>query len=166
MCSSYAPTITFARLSEVDPADLIALMNYPRMRRHLPLAHGMFGPQECARFVAAKEQHWAEHGYGPWAFYVEGAFAGWGGLQRESDDIDLGLVLHPRYWGLGQSLYARLAAEAFDRLGARSVIVLLPISRRHVAALGRAGFVPDGEVWVGEERFRRFRLYAEPKRDS
>lgn len=158
------PTVTFARLSAVDPADLIALMNDPQVRRHLPLARGVFGPDACERFVAAKERHWAERGYGPWAFYVEGMFAGWGGLQAEGEDIDLGLVLHPRYWGLGAGLYARLAAEAFETLGASSVIVLLPMSRGQ-AVRERAGFVPDGEVQVEGERFRCFRLYAPHSRD-
>jgi hypothetical protein len=48
--------IVFRRLSEVDPADLIALMNDPRVRRHLPLTRGAFGPAECERFVAAQER--------------------------------------------------------------------------------------------------------------
>jgi len=40
--------VTPARLTEVDPADLIDLMNDPRVRRHIPLAVGNFGPEDCA----------------------------------------------------------------------------------------------------------------------
>lgn len=160
MRSDLAPTVTFVRLSAVDPAALIALMNDPRVRRHLPLARGVFGPEACAAFVAAKERIWHEHGFGPWAFYADGVLAGWGGLQPEGDDIDLGIVLHPDYWGLGPGLYARLAAEAFGTLGARSVTVLLPRTRKHTAALERAGLVLDGEVVVEGVPFRRFRLHA------
>ena len=87
--------IVFSRLPQVDAADLIALMNDPRVRRHLPLARGVFGPAECEQFVEMKERIWAEHGYGPWAFVIRGEFAGWGGLQPEGEDIDLGLVLRP-----------------------------------------------------------------------
>src|SRR5687767_7195624 len=76
MTTDYRGDIVFKRLSEVDPADLIALMNDPLVRRHMPLARGTFGPAECARFVAAKERLWAEHGYGPWAFVIDGEFAG------------------------------------------------------------------------------------------
>lgn len=157
------PTITFAPLSGIDPADLITLMNDPHVRRHLPLARGVFGADDCTHFLAAKAAHWAEHGYGPWAFYVEGDFAGWGGLQAQGDDFDVGLVLNRRYWGLGPRLAARFATEAFDKLGAHSVTVLVPPSRRNVAAIERAGFVPDGEVLVGDEPFQRFRLYAPSK---
>ena len=33
--------IAFKRLPDVDPADLITLMNDPRVRRHMPLARGI-----------------------------------------------------------------------------------------------------------------------------
>jgi [ribosomal protein S5]-alanine N-acetyltransferase len=79
------PEIVLKRLPEVDPAELVALMNDPRVLRHMPLARGPFGPAECARFVAAKERLWAEHGYGPWAILVDGALAGWGGLQPDGE---------------------------------------------------------------------------------
>jgi hypothetical protein len=39
-----------------------------------------------------------EEWHGPWAFIVDGKFAGWGGLQPEEGDADLELVLHPDYW--------------------------------------------------------------------
>ncbi|WP_412067201.1 GNAT family N-acetyltransferase [Rubrivirga sp. IMCC43871] len=154
------PAILFKRLPAVDPAELIALMNDPRVRRHLPLARGTFGPAECAHFVAAKERLWAEHGYGPWAFEVSGRFAGWGGLQPEGDDVDLGLVLHPAFWGIGRALYARFVATAFEELAALSVVVLLPPSRVRVSGIARLGFRPDGEVNVGGHPFRRYRLTA------
>src|SRR5687768_4532632 len=108
MTAGEQPRIVFKRLSEIEPADIIALMSDPRVRRHMPLARGDFGPAECARFVAAKERLWAEHGYGPWAFVIDGEFAGWGGLQPEGDEVDLGLVLRPGYWGAGRLLYERI----------------------------------------------------------
>jgi hypothetical protein len=154
------PDIVFQRLPRVDPAELIALMNDPRVRRHLPLARGAFGPAECARFVAAKERLWAEHGYGPWAFVVGGAFAGWGGLQPEGADVDLGLVLRPEHWGLGRALARRFVATAFEALGAASVVVLLPPSRVRVSGIARLGFRRDDEVQIDGARFHRYRLRA------
>jgi ribosomal-protein-alanine N-acetyltransferase len=152
--------IVFKRLPEVDPADLIALMNDPRVRRRLPLARGMFGPAECAGFVAAKERLWAEHGYGPWAFLIDGEFAGWGGLQPEGDDVDLGLVLRPKYWGAGRVLYERLVADAFEQRRVPSVVILLPPSRVRVSGVLQLGFRPDGELQIAGERFLRYRLLA------
>lgn len=68
--------VEFERLTQVAIPDLVTLFNLPEVRRHLPLASGEFTAETCQRFVAAKERIWSEHGYGPWAFRVDGAFAG------------------------------------------------------------------------------------------
>lgn len=150
--------IQFKQLSEVDPADIIALMNDPRVRRQMPLTSDQFSAADCAGFVAGKEQLWAEHGYGPWAFVVDGQFAGWGGLQPEAGDADLALVLHPNYWGLGKRIYDEVIRRAFGELGFESVTILFPPSRTRIKGIFRLGFRPDGEVEIGGERFIRYRL--------
>ncbi|MDY7092911.1 MAG: GNAT family N-acetyltransferase [Acidobacteriota bacterium] len=156
--------ITFQRLPEVSPDALIALMNDPDVRRHLPLARGHFGVSDCERFVAAKEQMWKEAGYGPWAFVLEGELVGWGGLQPEGDDADVGMVLHRAHWGAGRVLYERILDYAFRELGLESVIALLPTSRTRVAALRRLGFREDGQALIGEEPFNRYRLLRRDRR--
>lgn len=150
--------IEFARLTRVAIPDLVALFNHADVRRHLPLATGEFSDAMCARFVAAKERIWVEHGYGPWAFLVDGRFAGWGGLQPEAGDADLGLVLHPEFWGIGPVVCRKILQEAFGRPGRESVIVLLPPTRTRIRAVLRAGFRPDGEIEIAGERFVRYRL--------
>jgi RimJ/RimL family protein N-acetyltransferase len=152
--------IVFKRLSEVDPGVIIELMNDPVVRRHLPLARGHFGPAECETFVAVKERMWEESGYGPWAFVINDEFVGWGGLQPEGDDADVGLVLHPDHWGTGRVLYERIIGYAFAGLGLSSVTALLPPSRTHVAGILRLGFRRDGEIFLEGERFIRYRLTA------
>jgi ribosomal-protein-alanine N-acetyltransferase len=154
--------IVFKGLSEVDREDIIALMNHPLVRRQMPLTSDNFAESDCDRFIAAKESLWAEHGYGPWAFFIDGDFAGWGGLQPENGDADLGLVLHPDYWGTGKAIYDRIVAAAFGEMGFESVTILLPPSRTRVQAIFRLGFQPDGELEIEGERFLRYRLYAPP----
>jgi RimJ/RimL family protein N-acetyltransferase len=151
-------TLKLVRLGDVDPADIITLMNHPGVRRHMPLSGDRFGPVECAEFVAAKEAMWDTHGYGPWAFVIDGAFAGWGGLQPEDGDVDLGLVLHPAYWGHGKMIYERVIAWAFDDMGMESVTILLPPTRGGAHAIRRLGFAPDGETTLSGEQFLRYRL--------
>lgn len=153
--------IEFRRLPEVDPAALTELSTHPLVRRHMPLSSGEFDP---AAFVAGKERLWVEHGYGPWALFVDGRFAGWGGLQPEGEDADLGLVLHPDFWGLAPRLYHEITRRAFGELGLASITVLLPPDRPGARALARLGFRPDGEVEVGGVRFLRSRLRAEDYR--
>lgn len=152
--------IDVRRLSDVALVDLGELLNDPDVRRHLPLAVGPFSEDACARFVAEKERMWAEHGFGPLAYFVDGRFAGWGGLQPEAGDADLGFVLHRAYWGLAPRLARDVLRRAFIEMKLPSVVALLPRSRTRVAALTRLGFRRDGEIVVGGQPFQRFRLDA------
>ncbi len=113
------------------------------------------------QFIAAKERIWEENGYGPWAFLLGDEFVGWGGLQPEGGDVDVGLILRRAYWGAGRVLYKRIVDHAFGELGVESVITLLPPSRTRIAGLRRLGFHDDGEVLIGEELFHRYRLTRE-----
>jgi RimJ/RimL family protein N-acetyltransferase len=150
--------LEFRRLTEVDKADIIELMNNPLVRRQMPLTSDDFDEADCMAFIAGKEKIWEECGYGPWAFVVDGRFAGWGGLQPEEGDVDLAVVLHPDYWGQGLAIFARIITFAFEERGFESVTILLPPSRTRVKGIFRLGFEPDGETEVGGERFKRYRL--------
>ena len=155
MCSD----IQLRRLSEIDPAEIIALMNDSKVRRHLPRANGHFGPAECERFVEGKEKMWHQHGFGPWAFVQNDEFIGWGGLQPEGNDADIALVLRPQSWGVGRRLYEMIVSFAFQDLGLDSAIAILPLTRSRGGGLQRLGFEPDGEALIAGERFVRFRLH-------
>jgi ribosomal-protein-alanine N-acetyltransferase len=80
--------IEFKRLSDVKKSDIIKLMNHPKVRLHMPLAKELFDDAAYDTFIAAKEDLWKAHGYGPSAFYADGRFIGWGGLQYEEGNAD------------------------------------------------------------------------------
>lgn len=150
--------IQFKRLSEVDHKDLIDLMNNPLVRRQMPLLKGIFTEEDCAGFIAAKEQIWSEHGYGPWAFVIDGKFVGWGGLQPEQGEADLALVLHPDFWGVGKRLYQTIVDEAFDSMELETITVLLPPTRTRISGLVSLGFIEDGILKVSNNEFVMYRL--------
>ena len=150
--------IAFTRLTKIPPEVIIDLMNDPAVRQHLPLAQDEFGDVECDRFVASKERMWEERGFGPWAFVLDDEFIGWGGLQPEGDDIDVGLVLNRKYWGAGPTLFRRILTYAFEELCVDSITALLPPSRTRVSAMRRLGFREDGEIMLQDQRFIRYRL--------
>ncbi len=158
--------LEFKRLPDVDPSKLIALFRDPRVRRYMPLTHDNFDEAACAEWIEGKESMWREHGFGPWAFFVDGEFAGWGGLQPEQGDADLGLVLHPDHWGKGRIIYDEIIRRAFGEMGFESITILLPLTRTRVKGVLRLGFLPDGELEVDGERFARFRLYGPGKTAS
>jgi [ribosomal protein S5]-alanine N-acetyltransferase len=153
--------IEFKRLSEVNKSDIIELMNNSLVRRQMPLTSDHFDQTDCDSFIAAKERLWTEHGYGPWAFVIDGQFAGWGGLQPEQGEADLALVLHPTYWGTGKLIYQQIIERAFGEMGFASVIVLFPPTRTRIKGLLRLGFKPDGEMEIEGERFICYRLWAQ-----
>jgi len=155
--------LEFKRLSDINCAEIIALNTNHLVRRQMPLSDDNFGEKECLEWVAGKENQWERYGYGPWAFIVDGKFAGWGGLQFEDGDADLGLVLHPDYWGMGKIIYDEIIKHAFGEMGFESVTILLPPTRTRVKGIQRLGFQLDGEVELCGERFIRYRLYAPQK---
>lgn len=152
------------RLLDVKKSDIIELMNHPKIRKHLPLAKGVFDDAAYNAFIDAKEALWERYGYGPWAFFVDGTFIGWGGLQYEQGDADLALVLHPNHWGKGKLICDLIIKRAFSEMGLTSITALLPPSRTRIKAMERLGFVRDGEVTIHKHSFFRFRLYAKNKR--
>jgi len=156
--------LEFRRLSEISITDIIAVNTNSLVRREMPLWDDNFGESECRDWVEGKEKQWEEYGYGPWAFIINGKFAGWGGLQYENGDADLGLVLHPDFWGMGKTIYNEIIKRAFGEMGFESVTILFPPSRTRVKGILRLGFQLDGEVELYGERFIRYRLFA-PKKE-
>ena len=153
--------LEFKRLSEIDCSEYVALNTNPLVMRQMPLSDSSFDEEVCQGWIAGKEKMWEEHGYGPWAFVIDGKFAGWGGLQPEEGDADLGLVLHPDYWGYGKVIYKEIIRRAFEEMGFKSVIILFPPTRTRIKGILRLGFKEDGELEIGGERFIRYRLHAQ-----
>lgn len=154
----------FRRLSDAAIADIIALNNNPDVLRQMPLGRPDFDERKCKAWVAQKEAQWALNGYGPWAFFVDGQFAGWGGLQQEDGDADLALVLHPDYWGLGRVIFDEIVRRAFQEMGLASITLLLPATRTRIKGILRLGFCLDAEVDIDGTPFSRYRLFATAKR--
>jgi len=151
--------IQFSRLSQISLNDIIELNTNGRVLKQIPLADGInFDEKQCIAWANAKEKQWQEYGYGPWAFVVDGKFAGWGGLQYEAGDADLALVLHPDYWGLGKRIFAKITQQAFNQMGLQSITILLPPTRVKLQGIYQLGFALDGEVVINNQPFIRYRL--------
>ena len=146
--------LEFKRMSEVAPSEYVALNTNPLVMKQMPLSDDSFDEAVCREWIKGKERIWEEHGYGPWAFIIDDKFEG---------DADLGLVLHPDYWGMGKMIYEEIIRRAFGEMGMESVTILFPPTRTRIKGILRLGFQPDGEVKVGGERFIRYRLYAPKK---
>jgi hypothetical protein len=160
-----AEGLRFGPLSEVPAADLVRLLNDPDVRRHMPLADGRFDDTGALDWARGKDAQWQQNGFGPWAIQIGPDFAGWGGFQQEGDEADLALVLFPRFWGRGATLFRELLRRGRD-IGLGTTSILLPPSRSRVAGLQRLGFVPAGEVSHAGQRFRKFRMVQAEQREQ
>lgn len=150
--------LTTAPLHHANADALTILMNHPLVGEHLPLLQGRFTEEICAKFLCAKADLWRQHGFGPYAFYVDGVLAGWGGLQQEGEEVDFALVLHPNYWGIGRRIFAMVKQQAFESLGLPSITALLPPGRKNAMAIKRFGFVAEGMCEIQGISFTQFRL--------
>lgn len=150
--------IKFVQLHEIEESKIIELMNNKMVGKYLPLLSEGFSEENCRSFLKEKQRLWDEHGFGPWAFLINGDFAGWGGLQPEHGEADFALVLHPKYWGWGRKIFNKVKHQAFSKMNIDSITILLPPNRHNSKAVTRLGFIEDGQLAVAGERFLRFRL--------
>ncbi|MFP1632311.1 GNAT family N-acetyltransferase [Zhengella sp. ZM62] len=158
MARPAGPDIRFIPLPDADPADILAHMSDPRIRTHLPLLTGAWDEAANTRFIDGKASRWREDGLGHWAIHIDGAYAGWGGFEKDGAAWDYGLVLKPEFYGHGHRITRQALAFARTRADMATVTFLLAPSRRNLRALGRLGARPDGEAIHSGQRFLRFRL--------
>lgn len=147
--------IGFHRLEDVPRAVLLDHMRNPRIARHLPLLTGVWDLSTVDGFVAAKAKSWDDDGLGHWAIKYDGAYAGWGGFQKEGADWDFGLVLHPDYFSKGREIAAVSLDWLARETSVKEVTFLLPLSRSP-RALIRLGAQPTGIVDYGGAEFTRW----------
>lgn len=139
MTHDFEPKLVFTRLPEVSPDEILAHMSDARVAEHMPLLTFDWDRQTVSDFVAAKEACWRRDGLGHWAILCDGAYAGWGGFQKEGDEWDYGLVLKPEYFGLGARISRKALAFARGDERIPYVTFLLPPSRRNLRGLERLG---------------------------
>ncbi|MEM8796352.1 MAG: GNAT family N-acetyltransferase [Pseudomonadota bacterium] len=150
--------ITFARLSEVEPEEILAHMSDPRVAEHMPLLTFDWDTAAVETFVAQKEACWQRDGLGHWAILSNGRYVGWGGFQKENDEWDFGLVLRPDAFGLGTRISKKAIGFAMTDDRISYVTFLLPPSRKKLGALERLGARQIGEIDYDGANFLKFRL--------
>lgn len=151
-------SLEFKKLEDVDSNEIIELMNHPLVRRQMPLTFDDFNQDNCDEFIKSKYDIWQKYGYGPWAFFNDGAFVGWGGFQPEQGIPDLALVLHPSYWGMGKRIANQVIEKGFLKMGFSLISVLFPPTRHRVKGLLKLGFKEIDHVNINDHVFIRYEL--------
>ncbi|NIZ59931.1 GNAT family N-acetyltransferase [Sedimentitalea sp. CY04] len=158
---THSNTITFVRLPNIAPDEIIQHMSDPRVAEHMPLLTFEWDYETVAKFISTKEQCWARDGLGHWAILCDDIYVGWGGFQKEGTEWDFGLVLKPDCFGLG----IRISKKALEFAAADAripyVTFLLPPSRKKLGALSRLGAEHVGDVTYDGAKFLKYRLDTE-----
>ena len=153
---------------DADRAPFAAMGVDPDVVRYLP---GTLTRAQSDVVVDRIRTHFAEHGYGLWVVEVEGAFAGFTGLQWSAASgrraLEVGWRLARAHWGHG---YATEAARAAIDVGLRQVPEVVSFTAVVNAAservMQRAGMRRVGEfdhpLPELPEHLRRHVLYATP----
>ncbi len=148
-----APGLTARRPRRDDEAAYGALLRDPAVERWLrPPPLVPFTPDEVRRVLARDLRHWGEHGFGPWALDLDGAYAGRAGLAWTEVEgervVELPWALVPSAWGRGVATRAARAAIAWARqLGLGEVIALtLPANEASRRVMDRAGLPYERDV--------------------
>ena len=153
--------ITFARLTEIEPDEIIAHMSDPRVAEHMPLLTFEWDKSAVRKFVAAKEACWSRDGLGHWAILHNGSYIGWGGFQKEGDEWDYGLVLTPNSFGLGIRISKKAIEFAIADQRIPFLTFLLPPSRKNLGAIERLGARFIDEIDYEGAKFLKYRLETE-----
>ncbi|WP_282607824.1 GNAT family N-acetyltransferase [Pelagibius sp. Alg239-R121] len=153
--------LTFARLPDISPDEIIAHMSDERVAEHMPLLTFKWDRDRVTEFVAAKEECWRRDGLGHWAILCNDSYVGWGGFQKEGDEWDYGLVLKPNSFGLGKAISRKAIEFAIADERIPFVTFLLPPSRKNLGGLARLGARFVGEIDYEGAKFLKYRLDTE-----
>ncbi|MDA0184028.1 GNAT family N-acetyltransferase [Solirubrobacter phytolaccae] len=125
------PRLTLRPWIDEDEPAMAAINRDPEVGRFLnrPVEEAV-----VEGFFAMIADHWATHGFGPWAVEYEGRFVGFAGLAHLPPFLadagpgpELGWRLDPAVWGRGLATEAAVAArdDAFGRLALGELISII-----------------------------------------
>ena len=85
--------IVLRGMQEIETEAWAAMMNRPKLAKHLSLLRTPFTLEDAKEFVLIKESYWETQGYGPWALLNQNKLMVWGEFQPCQDQAELALVL-------------------------------------------------------------------------
>lgn len=115
--------ISYVEIEALNQNELLSLLNKERVREHL-VSHEQFDELSLKDWVAGKVNVNSTKGCKVQGIKVNGAVAGWCGIQYENGSFELAIVLDEKYWGIGLRVFRDLMAWASE-LGHSKVVLHL-----------------------------------------
>jgi RimJ/RimL family protein N-acetyltransferase len=142
---------------DTSPAEeWIELLNSSLVRKHL-IEYPPFTTETLRSWIQGKVKKDQEPGCRIRAIHSAGELVGWCGIQLESGNYELALVLSPEYWGHGREVMHQVIKWARE-LGHRQLLAHLPQTRPQTKALERLFGQPVGVSKVQGHVFNTYRI--------
>lgn len=149
------PRLHLRRFVAEDADAYFAIRRKPTVARFLPSFRGADDAEIRARTLATMTsfaQHWAEHGYGPWAAVDKERrrLVGHCGLRflPEHGETEILYAFDDAVWGSGLATEAAIAARDYGfavlKLP-RLIAMIVPENRGSIRVIEKAGLHADGE---------------------
>lgn len=115
--------IEYTNLQDLDQGELLSILNKDKIREHLVL-HEQFNEMSLAEWVSNKLSVDSAEGCKVRGIRLNGAVAGWFGIQFENESYELAVVLNEAYWGIGITVFKDMMVWASE-MGHRLVVLHL-----------------------------------------
>lgn len=132
---------------------------------------GLKSEKETQDWIDWNKASYAERGYGLWAVVLKstGVFIGHCGLimqkdVRGKDEVEIGYMLHPDYWGNGYATEAAIACKqfAFDILKLPRVISLInPENKPSIAVATKNGMSYENSLRRWDQTVHLYATFRE-----
>lgn len=145
--------IQFVNFNQVDPQDLLPVVNEQALRKHL-VDHAYFDSVSVKEWMDEKIQTDSMPGCRVRAVVIDEVLAGWCGIQPDDNGYEIAIVISKGFWGAGISVFNSMMRWAKE-LGHKEIIFHLLETRREYNALKRKA----SKVQKTELLGRSFRTY-------
>lgn len=128
-------SIKYLKFNEINPDDLLSVLNQENVREHL-VPHRLFDSYSIREWIKGKIAHDSMPGCCIRAVSVNNAIAGWCGIQKDNENFELAIVISKSYWGTGPLIFKDLIFWAKE-FGHEEVLIHLLETRREYRFLKR-----------------------------
>lgn len=115
--------IEYVDLQDLNRIEILNILNKQKVRDHL-VTHDEFDGTLLDEWIKGKVKVNQTYGCKVKGIKVDGAAAGWCGIQFENGSYELAIVLDPKYWGVGLGVFKEMMRWASE-LGHSEVVLHL-----------------------------------------
>lgn len=141
------PNIEYINFSQVNPKELMTLLNEDSLREHL-IPHPYFNEMSIQTWMKEKVEIDFMQGCRVRVVSVDGAIAGWCGIQPDDNGFEIAIVISQRFWGCGIPIFKTMMgwAKQFEH---KEMLFHLLDTRREYKVLAKMATKVDRHRLLG-----------------